>query len=112
MPSSTTERSHELTASPWQDAEPLAALRRGDYRLAFQVSATPPLLRTVDDVTRPVGVQRGPWRAYDPLPRPEEHKPAEAIVRKEKVVDPAGPRPAKAFYRNLAGVLATRSRAT
>jgi Protein kinase domain len=95
------ERSHELTASPWQEADPLAALRRGEYRSAFQVSPTQRELRLADPA-RAVGMRAGPGWEYDPLPRPDERKPAEAVARKDKVVDTSVTESGEGVYPTLA----------
>jgi hypothetical protein len=100
------DRSAELSASPWQAADPLAALQKNDYRLAFQAHPDRPQLRTGTDGTRSIGVQRGFWGEYAALPRlPEERKPAEATVRREKVVDPSAAQSGDGTYRTLAGAL-------
>src|SRR5262249_15326876 len=47
-------------------------------------------LRQLEDANHMVGVETGVWgRSYDsPLPALEDRKPAEAVARKDKVVDP------------------------
>jgi serine/threonine protein kinase len=84
------DRSIELTASPWADPDPLAALARKDYRRAFEANTLLPALRWPDDANHMLGVEVCSWGpSYEvPLPVLEERRPAEVAARKDKVVDP------------------------
>jgi serine/threonine protein kinase len=84
------EKSVELSASPWADPDPLAALVAGEYRRAFRANTQLASLRQAEDVGHMVGVEVCVWGpSYEmPLTGLEERKPVEAVARKDKVVDP------------------------
>jgi serine/threonine protein kinase len=86
------DESVELTRSPWEDPEPLQALREDPPRPqeAFRVLTALPELRQKDDPSHVIGVERCVWGdSYDKLAPLEDRKPAEAVVRKdEKIIDP------------------------
>lgn len=83
-------RSRMLAASPWKERDPLALLRRGEPRLAFQLDPTQPDLRqTIQGKETLVGVQHGAWGdLYDRLsPLPERKAEVAGLV-----VDPLAER--------------------
>lgn len=103
------DRSTELVESPWQAADPLAALRGQEPQKAFRLRTDVAALRRGDDLGQLVGVNDSAWgQLYPrPLPRPEERTP-EAVAGR-RVVDPNA-KPGSGEYRTLAeAVLAAKS---
>jgi hypothetical protein len=95
-------KSVELTAYPWESAEPLAFLDR-QPKLAFRVNLNLPELRQRDG-SRAIGVEKCVWgESYDGKLLPiEEEKPADAIVRKnDKIVDPKLTQPGPNRFASL-----------
>ena len=105
--------SEELTASPWKESAPLALLKKGEARPAFQLNAQEPALRqTIGGKECLVGVQRCVWgTAYDPKlpPLPPTETVAGIIV--DPTSDPAAAKngPAR-VYQRLAGAVADAHR--
>jgi len=62
---------HVLILSPWLDKDPLARLREGNPKLAFQADLKQPQLRSLDPY---VGVQKCTWGPVYDVGAPEEKK--------------------------------------
>lgn len=99
----------ELTASPWKERDPLALLKKGEPRLAFQLDVRQPELRqTIRGRERLVGVQRSVWgAAYDPRLPPLPPRETVAGIIVDPNSDPAAAKSGPGrVYQKLASAIA------
>jgi hypothetical protein len=92
-----------LRASPWLAKDPLAALREGNPKQAFQVDPQKAELR-LDD--RLVGVHHCTWGAMDTGVPAGSSEPKKTEVAGTLVVDPTVPKAGSGTYPSLDGAVA------
>jgi len=83
------EKSRDTSVSPWDSADPLAALQDGKPDLAFRINSQLPQLRQPDDPKSIIGVQHCSWGyAYQgKLESLEEKKAIAEAPPRTKIVD-------------------------
>jgi serine/threonine protein kinase len=97
------EKPLEWTSSPWENPNPLQALRN-EPSLAFRLKTNVLELRQPDHPTHLIGVEHCVWGdSYkEKLPLLEEKKAPEQVARREeRIVDPSLPVPKENIYRTL-----------
>ena len=92
-----------LRTSPWLAKDPLAALKEGNPKEAFQIDLQKAELHLED---RLVGVQRCTWGAMDASPATGSPEPKKTEVAGTLVVDPTVIKAGGGIYPSLDGAVA------